>query len=371
VAPNQNQSDQDVDGVGDACDNCPSTSNASQADIDGDGFGDVCDNCPNDAGLQTDSDGDGLGDVCDCSPDDPDQAPPGEVVGATATKLNPTTVRLSWSPAVGATTYSVTRGLIGALTSTDFGACSVTGSSQLFYDDPIVPPGPGLFFLVKGEGCGTGPLGYDSMGAERMNTNLGACPRALRGFASSRAFRAVSARFRLPLKLPAWYFPSRPFRTLNRGRAGSGDGRRPRELKRRTDGHMTQSRRILVVDDHEEILEITSSVLTSDGYDVEVVSSGEVALDRLGREAFDLVLLDINMPGMDGWETLRLIRADEELDALPVFLFSVKGEMQDKVLGLQEGAVEYITKPFVVDDLLARVRSAFEPGQRPTSRSVP
>ena len=123
---------------------------------------------------------------------------------------------------------------------------------------------------------------------------------------------------------------------------------------------MTKSRRILVVDDSPEILDVTRTVLNSDGYDVVAVPSGEEALERLGDESFDLVLLDINMPGMDGWETLRLIRADDELYDLPVVLFSVKGEVQDKVMGLQEGAVEYITKPFIVDDLLDRVRTVVE-----------
>jgi DNA-binding response OmpR family regulator len=125
---------------------------------------------------------------------------------------------------------------------------------------------------------------------------------------------------------------------------------------------MTQARRILVVDDSPEILDVTRTVLNSDGYSVVAVPSGEEALERLGDEPFDLVLLDINMPGMDGWETLRLIRADDELYDLPVVLFSVKGEVQDKIMGLQEGAVEYITKPFVVDDLLDRVRAVVAGG---------
>jgi DNA-binding response OmpR family regulator len=68
------------------------------------------------------------------------------------------------------------------------------------------------------------------------------------------------------------------------------------------------------------------------------------------------VLLDINMPEMDGWETLRLIKADDATRHLPVVMFSVKGEVRDKVHGLQEGAVDYLTKPFEVDDLLKRVR---------------
>jgi len=120
--------------------------------------------------------------------------------------------------------------------------------------------------------------------------------------------------------------------------------------------------RILVVDDQREILDLTEAVLTGEGYQVVLVDSGFAALDRVMNELFDLVLLDINMPEMDGWETLRLIRADERLTALPVVMFSVKGEVGDKVQSMQEGAIGYVTKPFIVDDLLARVASVIERG---------
>lgn len=122
---------------------------------------------------------------------------------------------------------------------------------------------------------------------------------------------------------------------------------------------MASSRRILVVDDQRDILDLTSTVLTGAGYDVQTCRSGTAAIERVAAEAFDLVLLDINMPGMDGWETLRLIRADPERTELPVVMFSVKGEFRDKVMGLQEGALDYITKPFVVDELIARVERIF------------
>jgi DNA-binding response OmpR family regulator len=123
---------------------------------------------------------------------------------------------------------------------------------------------------------------------------------------------------------------------------------------------MSLSARILVVDDQRDILELTATVLDGAGYAVTAVRSGAEALDLLERQRFDLVLLDINMPGMDGWETLRLIRADELLAGLPVVMFSVKGELRDKVQSMQEGALDYITKPFEVDDLLSRVRRVFE-----------
>ncbi len=118
---------------------------------------------------------------------------------------------------------------------------------------------------------------------------------------------------------------------------------------------MSEPRRILVVDDQREILELTASVLAGAGYRAETSASGREALERLAEESFDLVLLDIDMPGMDGWETLRLLRADEQLSELRVAMFSVKGELKDKVHSLQEGASGYITKPFVVDELVARV----------------
>ena len=128
---------------------------------------------------------------------------------------------------------------------------------------------------------------------------------------------------------------------------------------------MSERQRILVVDDQQEILELTETVLASGGYSISTASSGDEALGQLSREPFDLVLLDINMPDMDGWETLRLLRADEQLADLAVVMFSVKGDVSDKVHSLQEGASGYITKPFVVDELVARVRRVLESKQRP------
>jgi DNA-binding response OmpR family regulator len=109
------------------------------------------------------------------------------------------------------------------------------------------------------------------------------------------------------------------------------------------------------VDDQEDIREMARLVLSGAGYEVAVAPSGLDAL-RLAREtAYDLMLLDINMPDLDGWATLRLLRADEELDDIAVAMFSVKGEVSDKVASLQDGAIDYITKPFGVDELVARV----------------
>ena len=132
---------------------------------------------------------------------------------------------------------------------------------------------------------------------------------------------------------------------------------------------MKGPKRILVVDDQADIRGVTELVLAGAGYDVRTAEDGEEAIRRLRCEAFDLVLLDVNMPGMDGWETLRLLRADEALAPVPVAMFTVKSEIRDKVHGLQEGAVDYITKPFATDELLARVaRLVDRPGARAAVR---
>lgn len=130
---------------------------------------------------------------------------------------------------------------------------------------------------------------------------------------------------------------------------------------------MSRARRVLVVDDQPEIRGMTEMILSGAGYEVRTAEDGEEALRRIRRERFDLVLLDVNMPGMDGWETLRLLRADASFGSLPVAMFTVKSEVRDKIHGMQEGAVDYITKPFAVDDLLGRVERllgrAFDPSE--------
>lgn len=113
---------------------------------------------------------------------------------------------------------------------------------------------------------------------------------------------------------------------------------------------------ILVVDDQIDIAEMTTAALRGEGYRASMAHNGRQALDRIAETGFDLVLLDINMPEMDGWETLRLLRADEEWSTLPVVMFSVKGEVADKVQSLKEGASGYVTKPFALDKLLDCIR---------------
>lgn len=118
-------------------------------------------------------------------------------------------------------------------------------------------------------------------------------------------------------------------------------------------------KKVLVVDDDPDTTELTALVLEGAGYRVLQAHSGRECLEKVYTFLPDLVLLDIHMDDLGGWETLRILRVDEATRDLPVAMFTVKGEIRDKVQGLQEGATDYITKPFAHDELIARVEEIF------------
>jgi DNA-binding response OmpR family regulator len=118
-------------------------------------------------------------------------------------------------------------------------------------------------------------------------------------------------------------------------------------------------KKILVVDDEEDILHFLELVLREKGYEVATASSGHEALTRAQMVRPDLILLDIMMPQMDGWEVLKLLRVDEGTSDIPVAMLSARTEAKDRVQGLQEGAVDYICKPFSLQDLLAKIGAIF------------
>jgi two-component system, OmpR family, KDP operon response regulator KdpE len=113
--------------------------------------------------------------------------------------------------------------------------------------------------------------------------------------------------------------------------------------------------RILVVDDDPQIRRVMRVTLTGHGYEVDDVTTGEAALESLRADAFDLVLLDMNMPGLGGIETCRLIRAQSEI---AIIMLTVRDGESDKVGALDAGADDYVTKPFNTPELLARIRAA-------------
>ena len=119
---------------------------------------------------------------------------------------------------------------------------------------------------------------------------------------------------------------------------------------------MTKSR-ILVVDDDKSIVKVVRSYLEQAGYEVQVAYDGESALHLLRSEKPDLVVLDLMLPDRDGWDITRLIRADATLGALPIIMLTARVEDTDKIVGLELGADDYITKPFNAREIVARVRA--------------
>jgi DNA-binding response OmpR family regulator len=121
-------------------------------------------------------------------------------------------------------------------------------------------------------------------------------------------------------------------------------------------------KKILVVDDEDDILHFLDLVLSEKGYRVATAASGHEALTRAQLDPPDLVLLDIMMPQMDGWEVLKLLRVDEATAQVPVAMLSARTEARDRVQGLQEGAVDYICKPFSLSELLGKIEAIFAQG---------
>ncbi len=116
--------------------------------------------------------------------------------------------------------------------------------------------------------------------------------------------------------------------------------------------------RVLVVDDAPEIVQLLSSQLTGQGYDVSAAHNGREALEVAAASPPDVILLDVKMPGMDGIEVCRRLKADRQLGAIPVILVTVKDADEDVVAGLDAGADDYVIKPFNNEILSARLRSA-------------
>ncbi len=126
--------------------------------------------------------------------------------------------------------------------------------------------------------------------------------------------------------------------------------------------------RILVVDDDPQIRRVLKVTLTGQGYEVDEAKNGEGALERLRDARFDLVLLDVNMPGIDGLEACRAIREGSEI---AIIMLTVRDNEADTVAALDAGADDYVTKPFKTPELLARIRAALRrtpSSQGPTGR---
>jgi two-component system KDP operon response regulator KdpE len=127
---------------------------------------------------------------------------------------------------------------------------------------------------------------------------------------------------------------------------------------------MGEHRRILVVDDETQITRVLRTSLSTHAYDVRVANDGETALEIMKDWTPDLVITDLSMPNMDGLELTRRLRATTKV---PIVILSVRGEERSKVQALDAGADDYVTKPFGMEELLARVRASLRRSQSDAS----
>lgn len=128
------------------------------------------------------------------------------------------------------------------------------------------------------------------------------------------------------------------------------------------------ARTVLVIDDEPDLLKLVEYNLGKDGWLVLTARDGEAGLAMARQQAPQVVLLDVMMPGLDGWEVLKRLRADARTASIPVLMLSAKGQEADRVLGLELGADDYLVKPFSVRELAARikaVRRRFESAAHP------
>ncbi|ALT76127.1 MULTISPECIES: response regulator [unclassified Roseateles] len=115
--------------------------------------------------------------------------------------------------------------------------------------------------------------------------------------------------------------------------------------------------KILLVDDSKTELHVLSELLGKRGYQVRTAENGEEALKRLGEEKPDLILMDVVMPGQNGFQLTRAITRDERYAGIPVIMCTSKNQETDKVWGMRQGASDYVVKPVKAEELLAKIRA--------------
>ena len=125
-------------------------------------------------------------------------------------------------------------------------------------------------------------------------------------------------------------------------------------------GNNIEGRRILVVDDEEHIRRILKFQLEKNGYEVTTAENGEEALHHVRRLRPDLILLDLMMPKLDGFEVCRRLRDDFQTNHIPIIMLTAKSDLPDKIMGLKGGANDYLVKPYSNEELLLRVSNVLE-----------
>jgi len=133
-----------------------------------------------------------------------------------------------------------------------------------------------------------------------------------------------------------------------------------------------ERKRILVVDDETDIVELIAYNLALEGYEIRKAGDGETALAIIRKEKPALIILDLMLPGIKGLDVCRAVRRDRATEAIPIIMLTAKGEDTDKVVGLEMGADDYMTKPFSVRELTARVRAVLRRSEsRPHREAEP
>jgi phosphate regulon transcriptional regulator PhoB len=136
-------------------------------------------------------------------------------------------------------------------------------------------------------------------------------------------------------------------------------------------GAYSMNARILVVDDEKDILELVSYNLKKEGIVVTTSTNGEEALRLIKENTFNMVILDLMLPGIQGVELCKMLKASESTASIPIIMLSAKSEELDKILGLEIGADDYITKPFSPRELNARVKAVLRrTGEKPEKEKV-
>jgi DNA-binding response OmpR family regulator len=115
--------------------------------------------------------------------------------------------------------------------------------------------------------------------------------------------------------------------------------------------------RILVVDDDPDITKLVKSILEAEDYMVYSADSGEQALGEVPKLKPDLIILDIILPGMDGYDTCKILKTRDRTSPIPIIILTIKSSVEDRIIGLNVGADDYITKPFDPGELAARVEA--------------
>lgn len=119
-------------------------------------------------------------------------------------------------------------------------------------------------------------------------------------------------------------------------------------------------KRILIVDDDPVNMELLENLLTNNGYKVDTSSDGSMAFEFIKNECPDLILLDVMMPGMDGYEICEKLKSNTETKHIPVIFLTVKTDVEDVLKGFKVGGVDYVSKPFNSEELIARVNTHIE-----------